>query len=160
MLEAMFSGRHSLHKNEEGRVFIDRNGKLFEYVLDYLRNGEWDFPDDDNTLAKLYREIEYFGLPSSKKHYWTFEKHPKYGIGKGLEISNNGLTVTNTSEETALALGNLQLKKNQVYYWEFQIEDSKNVSRGIGLIDLNHEPNLNDRLFDNRTWHYCTLYSF
>ena len=97
MLEAMFSGRHSLNKNEEGRIFIDRNGKLFEYVLDYLRNGEWYLPDDIHTLMKLYREIEYFGLTSPKLQYWKFEEHSKYEIGKGLEISNNGLTVTSTS---------------------------------------------------------------
>jgi hypothetical protein len=34
----MFSGRHPL-KLKNGRVFIDRNPKVFELVLDYLRNG-------------------------------------------------------------------------------------------------------------------------
>jgi len=32
-LTAMFSGRHAIKKNEEGRVFIDRDGKYFEYFL-------------------------------------------------------------------------------------------------------------------------------
>jgi arginine utilization protein RocB len=62
MLAAMFSGRHTLHKNEEGRIFIDRNGKLFEYILDYLRDGEWIVTADPELLARLHREMEYYGL--------------------------------------------------------------------------------------------------
>ena len=38
-LEAMFSGRHPL-KKLNGKVFIDRNPKIFILVLDYLRNGK------------------------------------------------------------------------------------------------------------------------
>jgi hypothetical protein len=33
----MFNGNHEL-KIEDGRVIIDRNPKVFEMVLDYLRN--------------------------------------------------------------------------------------------------------------------------
>jgi len=37
MLESMFGGRWKLEKDENDRVFIDRNGKYFQFVLDYLR---------------------------------------------------------------------------------------------------------------------------
>lgn len=39
MLAAMFSGRHELEKDDEGRVFIDRDPKAFGVILDWLRNG-------------------------------------------------------------------------------------------------------------------------
>eukprot|EP01113_Clastostelium_recurvatum_P004909 TRINITY_DN1217_c0_g1_i1.p1 TRINITY_DN1217_c0_g1~~TRINITY_DN1217_c0_g1_i1.p1 ORF type:complete len:397 (+),score=101.16 TRINITY_DN1217_c0_g1_i1:152-1192(+) len=39
MLAAMFSGRFMLEKTDEGCVFIDRDGQLFQYVLTWLRNG-------------------------------------------------------------------------------------------------------------------------
>jgi nitrate/nitrite-specific signal transduction histidine kinase len=42
MLAAMFSGRHELEKDDDGRVFIDRDGELFKYVLQFLRDGELD----------------------------------------------------------------------------------------------------------------------
>jgi hypothetical protein len=32
MLGAMFSGRHELKFNDEGRYFIDRNGEYFGYL--------------------------------------------------------------------------------------------------------------------------------
>jgi uracil-DNA glycosylase len=40
MLAAMFSGRHHIERDEKGRYFIDRDGKLFNYILNYLRNKE------------------------------------------------------------------------------------------------------------------------
>jgi len=46
MLGIMFSGRFENQKNDEGRIFIDRDGKLFEYILEFLRNDEWDLPED------------------------------------------------------------------------------------------------------------------
>lgn len=36
MLGAMFSGRHELKFNDEGRYFIDRNGEYFAYLIYYL----------------------------------------------------------------------------------------------------------------------------
>mgnify|MGYP003918460899 CR=1 FL=1 len=37
-LAAMFSGRHELAK-DDGKTFIDRDPKIFEYLIQYLRNG-------------------------------------------------------------------------------------------------------------------------
>ena len=37
MLAAMFSGRHSVKKQEDGSYFIDRDGTHFRYILNYLR---------------------------------------------------------------------------------------------------------------------------
>jgi len=37
-LEAMFSGRHTVSKDKEGRTFIDRNPTHFAAILDFLRD--------------------------------------------------------------------------------------------------------------------------
>jgi len=61
MLCAMFSGRHELKADEEdGSYFIDRNGELFGYILDYLRNGELLCPDDKIVQKRLLKEAEFF----------------------------------------------------------------------------------------------------
>ena len=44
MLSAMFSGRHNVMKDEEGRYFIDRDGTHFRYILNYLRDGNTYIP--------------------------------------------------------------------------------------------------------------------
>ena len=38
MLAAMFSGRHELDTDSEGRYFIDRDGTYFKEILNYLRD--------------------------------------------------------------------------------------------------------------------------
>jgi hypothetical protein len=36
MLACMFSGRHELKRRASGRVFVNRDGELFKYVLQFL----------------------------------------------------------------------------------------------------------------------------
>lgn len=64
MLAAMFSGRHTIEQDEEGRYFLDRDGKLFNYILNYLRNNELILNGDEFLINSLLREAEYFQLDS------------------------------------------------------------------------------------------------
>lgn len=52
----------------EQEIFIDRNGRVFEYVLDYLRCTRFgdttlNMPSDERTLRLLSREAQFFKLP-------------------------------------------------------------------------------------------------
>ena len=49
MLAAMFSGRHELDTDSEGRYFIDRDGTYFKYILNYLRDRK-QLPSADIAL--------------------------------------------------------------------------------------------------------------
>lgn len=40
MLSAMFSGSFTPEKDKEGWVCIDRDGTFFNYILNYLRDGQ------------------------------------------------------------------------------------------------------------------------
>ena len=63
MLATMFSGRHSVKKEEDGSYFIDRDGTHFRYILNYLRDGgfkEGMLPGD--ILTELQTEAEYYQL--------------------------------------------------------------------------------------------------
>ena len=43
--------------------FIDRDGKFFRYILNYLRDGSVELPQDDEYLLRnLLREAEFFGI--------------------------------------------------------------------------------------------------
>ncbi|GFR52703.1 hypothetical protein Agub_g15332 [Astrephomene gubernaculifera] len=44
LFNAMFSGRHKLTKDEEGCYFIDRDGRHFHDILNYLRDGHFNYP--------------------------------------------------------------------------------------------------------------------
>eukprot|EP01064_Diplonema_japonicum_P024311 TRINITY_DN34857_c0_g1_i1.p1 TRINITY_DN34857_c0_g1~~TRINITY_DN34857_c0_g1_i1.p1 ORF type:complete len:222 (+),score=38.39 TRINITY_DN34857_c0_g1_i1:45-668(+) len=59
-LKTMLTERSYLDK--EGRVFIDRDGELFRYVLAYLRDRTTPLPDDLFTLKKLRNEAVFYDL--------------------------------------------------------------------------------------------------
>ncbi|BFZ10166.1 hypothetical protein BsWGS_13205 [Bradybaena similaris] len=65
MLAAMFSGRHHVSQEEDGTVFIDRDGTHFRYILNYLRDGGVNhngLPRDRQVLKELRNEAIYFQL--------------------------------------------------------------------------------------------------
>ena len=61
MLGAMFSGRHTLKKTDENEYFIDRSGRLFCYILEFLQTFEIDTALSETALKYLKKEALYFG---------------------------------------------------------------------------------------------------
>ncbi|XP_038127880.1 BTB/POZ domain-containing protein KCTD7 [Cyprinodon tularosa] len=59
MLAAMFSGRHHIPRDAEGRYFIDRDGAYFGDILNFLREGE--LPHRDRVRA-VHREAQYYAI--------------------------------------------------------------------------------------------------
>ncbi|KAF5783905.1 putative chromatin remodeling & transcription regulator BTB-POZ family [Helianthus annuus] len=64
MLAAMFSGRHTVHKDSDtGYVFVDRDGMHFRHILNWLRDGVVPVSDlSDLECSELLREAEYYQL--------------------------------------------------------------------------------------------------
>eukprot|EP01126_Amoeba_proteus_P045911 TRINITY_DN5167_c0_g1_i3.p1 TRINITY_DN5167_c0_g1~~TRINITY_DN5167_c0_g1_i3.p1 ORF type:complete len:204 (-),score=40.16 TRINITY_DN5167_c0_g1_i3:554-1165(-) len=70
MLSAMFSGRHKLSTDSEGRYFIDRDPTYFSYILNYLRDGKMRLPDDDvvdedgvSVRSRIIQEFDFYCIP-------------------------------------------------------------------------------------------------
>uniref|UniRef100_A0A3B5PWD2 BTB/POZ domain-containing protein KCTD7 n=1 Tax=Xiphophorus maculatus TaxID=8083 RepID=A0A3B5PWD2_XIPMA len=59
MLAAMFSGRHYIPRDAEGRYFIDRDGAYFGDILNFLREGE--LPQRDRVRF-VHREAQYYAI--------------------------------------------------------------------------------------------------
>ncbi|CAD7698144.1 unnamed protein product [Ostreobium quekettii] len=65
LFNAMFSGRHDLKPDKNGCYFIDRDGRHFHDILNYLRDGSFLCPKetvDFKYLLELKSEAEYYGL--------------------------------------------------------------------------------------------------
>lgn len=63
MLAAMFSGRHNVSKDEDGRYFIDRDGTHFRFILNYLRDGNTYIPfENQQVVDELFEEVQFFQI--------------------------------------------------------------------------------------------------
>uniref|UniRef100_A0AAV2MJ45 Potassium channel tetramerisation domain containing 12b n=1 Tax=Knipowitschia caucasica TaxID=637954 RepID=A0AAV2MJ45_KNICA len=65
----MFTQKSSkgLARDTKGRFFVDRDGFLFRYILDYMRDKQLVLPDHFPERGRLQREAEYFNLPDLVK---------------------------------------------------------------------------------------------
>ncbi|KAK9865662.1 hypothetical protein WJX84_000334 [Apatococcus fuscideae] len=71
LFAAMFSGRHNLKLEKDGTLFIDRDGRHFHDILNFLRDGSFNYPTDGidlKYLLELRAEAEYFGLTGLLEH--------------------------------------------------------------------------------------------
>eukprot|EP01119_Soliformovum_irregulare_P015179 TRINITY_DN4233_c0_g1_i1.p1 TRINITY_DN4233_c0_g1~~TRINITY_DN4233_c0_g1_i1.p1 ORF type:complete len:241 (-),score=38.41 TRINITY_DN4233_c0_g1_i1:542-1264(-) len=62
MLSAMFAGRVPVKVLNDGSVFIDRDGKMFAKILNFLRNGMIEQPTERRKILELQSEAEFYQL--------------------------------------------------------------------------------------------------
>jgi len=62
MLHGMFSGRVDVLTDEEGFVLIDRDGKHFGTILNYLRDGTFRMPHSKQEIHELLKEAQFYLL--------------------------------------------------------------------------------------------------
>ncbi|XP_030078429.1 BTB/POZ domain-containing adapter for CUL3-mediated RhoA degradation protein 2 [Microcaecilia unicolor] len=60
MLKAMFSGRMEVLTDKEGWILIDRCGKHFGSILNYLRDGTIVLPKSQQEIKELMAEAKYY----------------------------------------------------------------------------------------------------
>uniref|UniRef100_A0A3Q1HWY0 BTB domain-containing protein n=1 Tax=Anabas testudineus TaxID=64144 RepID=A0A3Q1HWY0_ANATE len=60
MLKAMFSGRMEVLTDSEGWILIDRCGKHFGTILNYLRDGAVPLPESRRETEELLAEAKYY----------------------------------------------------------------------------------------------------
>ena len=71
LLAQMFSEPSKLPpppKDSSGRFFLDRDGILFRYTLDFLRSQKLTLPENFNECERLKSEAEYFRLPQLARY--------------------------------------------------------------------------------------------
>ena len=65
-LDQLVNGKVPIIKDKEGYIFLDSNGTVFEYILDYLRDGELLYPDDPKLKKRMNQELKRMNLFSKK----------------------------------------------------------------------------------------------
>ena len=66
-LATIFKERLNLEKDAKGKYFLDRDGVLFRYVLDFLRNQALVLPEGFRERERLRQEASFYGLGNLEK---------------------------------------------------------------------------------------------
>ncbi|CAH2282879.1 potassium channel regulatory [Pelobates cultripes] len=61
-LAHMLDGSDREFRMVNGQVFVDRDGTLFSYILDFLRTSQLSLPPDFSDYERLQREAEFYQL--------------------------------------------------------------------------------------------------
>ncbi|XP_035678846.1 BTB/POZ domain-containing protein KCTD6-like [Branchiostoma floridae] len=77
MLGAMFGGDFDTLRDDQGRYFIDRNGRLFEYVLNFLRTTQLVLPEDFKELPQLEIEADFYQIQPLIEALKSYKPRPR-----------------------------------------------------------------------------------
>lgn len=81
LLWKVFSGNEkAFEKDGSGKYFIDRDGLLFLYILDFLRSKTIHLPEDFDELERLKNEADYYELKEMRRQLDLFSENlsPKF----------------------------------------------------------------------------------
>ncbi|XP_053211139.1 BTB/POZ domain-containing adapter for CUL3-mediated RhoA degradation protein 2-like isoform X1 [Panonychus citri] len=129
MLRAMFSGQLPVQKDQEGWVMIDRNGKHFAKILDFLRNNSVRLPDNADEVEELLTESIYYSI---KELVGLCESKLKL-----LEKSDQLVYIISAEDDAALIIENSP--KPVVLFTIFQYDkyaDSFNMAQLLNNVKL------------------------
>ena len=94
-------------------LFIDRNGKLFEYILEYLRSGYVEIPE--NKCNQISNELDFYSLPLKvtyippKYHNVEILEHNFYHYSNSRDyksdVSNRRFSIQCINKHEHLAFG-------------------------------------------------------
>ncbi|EOY10521.1 Potassium channel tetramerisation domain-containing protein / pentapeptide repeat-containing protein [Theobroma cacao] len=130
MLAAMFSGRHTLcQDSEKGYVFVDRDGKHFRHILNWLRDGV--VPTlTDSGYSELIREAEYYQLLGLIEGISSVLNKRKEDDDLGAELTRTDIIKCIQSERVrfrGVNLSGLDLSKLDLSFVDFSFACLKSV---------------------------------
>jgi BTB/POZ domain-containing protein KCTD8/12/16 len=85
--------RASFPRDSQNRLFIDRDGVLFRYILDYLRNQKLFLPEHFAERDRLRIEVDYYRLTSMSQALGQI-RSTSDGNGKHANETISHLTVS------------------------------------------------------------------
>ncbi|KAJ6422583.1 hypothetical protein OIU84_027533 [Salix udensis] len=130
MLAAMFSGRHTVSEDpDKGYIFIDRDGKHFRHILNWLRDGV--VPTlADAEYSELMREAVYYQLLGLVEGITSVLTNRREGDGLDAELTRADIIKCiqyNKVKFRGINFSGLDLSKLDLSYVDFSYACLKNV---------------------------------
>jgi hypothetical protein len=149
----IFQNQFVIEKDQEGRIFFDRDGEYFNYILNYLRQqgnvNEINFPfENRQIISQLILESKYFGFhhltnylifKNKKEVKLKFEKFSPLR-GKNAFLFRNGKSFTSFKSgwATIYVESPLDFKKNNFIEFDLKISNNSKCHFGIQKRSLIH----------------------
>lgn len=115
-LSSLVSDRHNVIKDEEGYIFIDRNGEIFKYIMKWLRGYEIPFHKMENTeLFNLYTDCKYYCISLAdeiKSYYDIILSNIFYNINYNCRSGKKNINLNNDYISTYI---NIKKEDNSNY---------------------------------------------
>lgn len=84
LLKAELEGfENSVFLLSDGTLFIDRNGFLFAYILEYLRLGKLILPENFHDLIRLREEARFYRLENLEEQILNLSATKNIPLGDG-----------------------------------------------------------------------------
>ncbi|XP_007900026.1 BTB/POZ domain-containing adapter for CUL3-mediated RhoA degradation protein 3 isoform X2 [Callorhinchus milii] len=134
MLKAMFSGRMEVLTDSEGWILIDRCGKHFGAILNYLRDGAVPLPETNREIEELLAEAKYYlvqGLVEECQAAFQKETYEPFCKVPVITSNKEEQRLIATSNKPAVKL--LYNRSNNKYSYTSNSDD--NMLKNIELFD-------------------------
>ncbi len=100
MLCRMITGGIPNATDTKQRIFIDRDGPLFRYILNFLRDKQLNLPENFTEYAQLRQEAEFFCIePIVNQLDFLFHKKLKIAYSNTLNSSMSSILATSPDTE-------------------------------------------------------------
>jgi hypothetical protein len=92
-------------RDSKNRIFIDRDGILFRYILDYLRNKKLSLPENFSECERLRIEADYYRLINMSKALVEFRPNASSnGKYPNENMINSTTAITTSMYPTTISL--------------------------------------------------------
>uniref|UniRef100_A0A8C2W8S8 Potassium channel tetramerisation domain containing 12.2 n=1 Tax=Cyclopterus lumpus TaxID=8103 RepID=A0A8C2W8S8_CYCLU len=119
-----------LPKDGKGRFFFDRDGFLFRYILDHLRDSELFLPEYFKERRRLQKEADFFQLPELSRRLATVNKDSSYAEDSG-EPEDSEVTSPVTSSSSSSSERTLRSPGANAGYITIGYRGSYTIGRDI-----------------------------
>lgn len=103
MLARMISGNLPTAKDSRQRIFIDRDGPLFRFVLNFLRDKCLNLPENFNEFNQLRQEADFYQIEPLIGHLDSFfldKTQPSKDLKKSLSAASSMLSLAHSPVST------------------------------------------------------------